>query len=221
MLERLFLLLFVLICLGPGVSFAHPGHDHRHHHDFSDIERWVKAFEDPARATWQKPIELVKFLNLKPGQVVADLGAASGYLSRPLARAVAPSGWVFAVEVESGFFAPLHQLAADQGIQNIATVLAQPDNPCLPENSVDLILICNTLHHIEERPAYYAKLKRALRRKGRLVIVDFFHDREIPIGPKKEERLSLVQVERELSEAGFKTSSETELLPYQYIVIGQ
>lgn len=201
--------------------WAHPGHGHSKHHDFSDIPRWMKAFEDPARDAWQKPQELVSFLKLQPGQVVADLGAASGYLSRPMAQAVGPKGWVFAVEVESGFFAPLHQLAADYGIHNIATVLATADDPCLPEASVDVILICNTLHHIEERPAYYDKLKRALKPKGRFVVVDFFHDRDIPVGPKRSERLSVRQVNDELSAAGFQVSQELNLLPYQYIITGQ
>lgn len=192
-----------------------------HHHNFSDVPRWVKAFEEKSRDEWQKPAAVVEYLDLKPGQVVADLGAASGYFSRPLARAVAPEGWVFAVEVEPGFFPPLHQLALEQGVGNIATVLARLDDPNLPRGSTDLIFICDTLHHIEGRPAYYEKLKAALKPGGRIAVVDFFPDREIPVGPKKSERLSVRQVSDELTAAGFRVHSEVNLLPYQYIVVGE
>lgn len=193
---------------------------HRHH-DFKDIPRWVDAFEEKSRDAWQKPAEVVEYLGLQPGQVVADLGAASGYFSRPLAKAVGPTGWVFAVEVEAGFFAPLHQLAEKSGVFNIATVLASADDPHLPEASTDVVFICDTLHHIEGRPAYYAKLKQALRPSGRIVVVDFFPDREIPVGPKKSERLSVEQVSQELRAAGMQVSSNLTLLPYQYIIVGE
>jgi len=180
----------------------------------------MEAFEEKSRDAWQKPQLVVDFLELKSGQVVADLGAASGYFSRPLARAVGPEGWVFAVDVEGGFFAPLQQLAQSQGVNNIATVLASADDPHLPQASTDLIFICDTLHHIEKRAAYYDKLKAALKPEGRIVVVDFFHDRDIPVGPRKEERLSPEQVCQELQAAGLKVTQNLTLLPYQYIVIG-
>lgn len=195
-------------------------HPHSKHHDFHDVPRWVKAFEEPSRDAWQKPAEVVQWLQLHPGDVVADLGAASGYFTRPLARAVGPTGWVFALEVEPGFFEPLHKLAQQEGVTNVATVLCRPDNPDLPESSVDLVFICDTLHHIEQRPAYYEKLKAALKPGGRVAVVDFFSDRDIPVGPKKSERLSVQQVEQELRDAGFDVQHNLELLPYQYVVVG-
>ena len=202
-------------------AWAQPAHHGGAHHDFKDVPRWVEAFEEKSRDAWQKPNEVVEYLGLQPGQVVADLGAASGYFSRPLARAVGPTGWVFAVEVEAGFFPPLHQLAAQAGVNNIATVLASFDDPHLPEASTDVVFICDTLHHIEGRPAYYAKLKQALKSNGRIVVVDFFPDRDIPVGPKKGERLSVDQVTCELQAAGFLVSQNLTLLPYQYILVGE
>ncbi|MFN8612359.1 MAG: class I SAM-dependent methyltransferase [Vulcanimicrobiota bacterium] len=200
-----------------GLAWAEP---HRHH-DFKDVPHWVEAFEEKSRDAWQKPQEVVDWLQLRPGQVVADLGAASGYFSRPLARKLGPGGWVFAIEVEPGFFPPLHQLAAQAGVSNIATVLASFDDPHLPDESTDLVFICDTLHHIEGRPAYYEKLKRALKPGGRIAVVDFFPDRDIPVGPKKSERLSVEQVTGEFQAAGLEVSSNLELLPYQYIIVGQ
>ena len=211
----------VALALSLGAWAQPPSGHHSKHHDFKDVPHWVKAFEEKSRDAWQKPREVVEFLGLQPGQVVADLGAASGYFSRPLAQAVAPSGWVFAIEVEPGFFPPLHELAQKEGVNNIATVLASVTDPNLPVGSTDVIFICDTLHHIEGRPAYYDKLKKALKPEGRIVVVDFFADREIPVGPKKEERLSPQQVTQELTQAGFQVTQNLTLLPYQYIIIGE
>lgn len=209
--------LFLLLALGPWVQ-AEP---HAHgHHDFSDIPRWVQAFEEPGRDAWQKPEQVVAWLALRPGQVVADLGAASGYFTRPLARAVAPGGYALGLEVEPGFFEPLHRLAEKAGVFNVGTWLCAVDDPRLPAASVDLVFICDTLHHLTERPTYYAKLRAALRPGGRVAVVDFFPDRDIPVGPKKSERLSPEQVSGELQAAGFHISSNLDLLPYQYIVVG-
>lgn len=215
-MKRLFLALSLSLA-----AWAQPAHHGGSHHDFKDVPRWVEAFEEKSRDAWQKPLEVVEYLGLQPGQVVADIGAASGYFSRPLARALAPNGWVFAVEVEGGFFPPLHQLAAKAGVHNIATVLGSFDDANLPEASTDVVFICDTLHHIEGRPAYYEKLKRALKPNGRIVVVDFFPDRDIPVGPKKSERLSVEQVTRELQAAGMQVSQNLTLLPYQYIIVGE
>lgn len=209
-----------LVCFLLTVPLLAEPHHHGKHHDFSDIPRWVEAFEESSRDAWQKPQEVVDYLQLKAGQTAADIGASSGYFARPLARAVGPTGLVYAVDVEAGFFAPLHQLAAKQGLYNLATILASPDDPHLPPSSVDLIFLCDTLHHIEGRPAYYEKIKAALRPGGRLVAVDFFPDREIPVGPKKEERLSPQQVRGEFEAAGLSVTENLTLLPYQYILVG-
>jgi len=214
-MKRLLFALALGLC-----GWAQPAH-HGGHHDFKDIPRWVEAFEEKSRDAWQKPVEVVEYLGLQPGQVVADLGAASGYFSRPLARAVGPTGWVFAIEVEAGFFPPLHELAAKVGVNNIATVLASLNDPHLPEASTDVVFICDTLHHIEGRPAYYQKLITALKPNGRIVVVDFFPDRDIPVGPKKGERLSPEQVSQELRQAGLAVTQNLTLLPYQYIIIGE
>jgi ubiquinone/menaquinone biosynthesis C-methylase UbiE len=212
------LLLPLLLC---GALGAEPHKHHHHHHDFSDIPRWVEAFEESSREAWQKPAAVVDYLQLKPGQVVADVGASSGYFSRPLAKAVGPSGWVFAVDIEPGFFAPMHKLAAQQGIHNLATILATASSSNLPPASTDLIFICDTWHHIENRPSYLEHLKACLRPGGRIAVVDFFDDRDIPVGPKKEERLSPQSVSAEFQKAGLKVEQNLTLLPYQYIVVGQ
>ncbi len=196
---------------------------HRHHknHDFGDIDRWVQRFEDPARADWQRPDLVVESLGLRPGQNVADIGAGTGYFTRRLARLVSPGGFALAVDVEPGFFPYINKRAREDDQFNILTVKADYDNPRLEENSLDLIFICDTLHHIDNRASYYEHLKRALRPGGRVVVVDFFKDKKIPVGPGPAMRLSAPSLKAEFERAGFAVSVDTVSLPYQYILDAQ
>lgn len=206
-----------LVLLTPGYA----QHHHHKNHDFSDIDRWVERFEDPARADWQRPDEVVESLGLRPGQNVADIGAGTGYFTRRLARRVSPGGFALAVDVEPGFFPYVNKRAREDGQFNILTVQADYENPRLEENSLDLIFICDTLHHIENRASYYQHLKKALRPGGRVVVVDFFKDKKIPVGPGPAMRLSAASVKAELESAGFAVSVDRVTLPYQYILDAQ
>lgn len=214
------------IASAPEGARAAPGPKHRSpspaaqrpHHPFSDAAYWVRILEDPGRAEWQRPAAVVETLALRPGMVVADIGAGTGYFSRRLARAVAPGGRVLAVDIEPALLAELRRRAAAAGINNIATVLAEPADPRLAPASLDLVFIADTWHHISRRVAYARRLRAALRPGGRLVIVDWAA-RETPIGPPRAMRVSAEQVVRELKEAGFRLLARPPLLPYQYLLV--
>ena len=188
-----------------------------HHHDFGDIDRWVSIFEEPGREKWQKPREVVDWLAPQPHSTVADVGAASGYFSRAFAHKLS-KGWSIAVEIEPGFFKPIHQLAQKEGLRNVLTQLCPADGPGLPADSVDCIFLCDTLHHITPRPTYFQEVRRCLRRGGSLALVEYFPDRELPFGPKKSERLDPALVSEELRQAGFRVRLNDQLLPYQYVI---
>ena len=193
-------------------------HKHKGHHDFKDTDKWIQKFEDPARAKWQKPDTVVKAMQLKPGYNVADIGAASGYFTRRMAKQISPGGIALAVELEPGFFSYILDRARREGQKNLLTVQCTEDDPRLPEATLDVILICDTLHHIEKRPAYYQKLKKSLRPYGRVVIVDFKKYAKIPFGPKPPMRLSSDKVRKEFEAAGFQVGIDIDTLPYQYIL---
>ncbi len=214
---RYLIVLLTLLAL-PVAAQHHEGHQQ---HDFADVSRWIDRFEAPSRKVWQKPDQVVEFLKLQPGQQVADIGAGSGYFTRRFAAAVGEEGKALAVEIESGFFPFIKETAEQLGLSSLMTHLAQSDDPLLPENSMDMIFICDTLHHIENRQPYYQKITQALKPGGRLVVVDFFKNRDLPVGPGARMKLSWSRVKWELERAGFKTQVELELLPYQYIVIGR
>ena len=215
---------FIIVCL-TALSFLSPvlaqdGHGKHEggHHSFGDVEKWIQRFEDPARAEWQKPDLVVEMLDLKPGMNVADIGGASGYFTRRLAKKVMPGGVALLVDIQSHFFPYVIQRSQEEKQYNLFTVQALADDPRLPEASIDLILIVDTLHHIEGRPAYYQKLVKSLRGKGRVVVVDFKKDAEIPVGPKPAMRLRDSDVKKELEEAGFQVEVDNETLDYQYII---
>ena len=195
---------------------AQEGADHAH--PPGDAEAYIKLLEDPAREEWQQPDQVVYRLDLKPDDEIADIGAGSGYFAVRLAKAVGASGKVYAVDVEQKMLDHIEKRAERENVDNIQTVLAEPGDPHLGSASVDLIFICNTLHHIENRGRYYRLLLRALRPGGRLVIVDF-HKRKLPVGPPVEMKIEKKVCIKELQSAGFRLAEDIDLLNYQYFLI--
>ena len=179
---------------------------------------YIQHLEDPGRAAWQKPDEVVQALNLKSGQNVADIGAGSGYFTVPFAHRVGPAGKVYAVDIDREMLAYIEQRAQQESLQNIQTVLADPHNPKLAPASVDLIFICATLHHITDRAKYYPLLAQALRPRGRVVNIDF-DKRPLPVGPSLEMKIARADVLSEFAAAGFHLAQEFNFLPYEYFLV--
>jgi ubiquinone/menaquinone biosynthesis C-methylase UbiE len=209
-----------LLLLAAVPALARSSDDATSHRRFDDPAYWSKVFDDPGRAAWQKPEELVAALGLRPGQCVADLGAGTGYFSRLLSAAVGPTGTVLAVDPEPNLVAHLRQRAEREGSANVVPVLASLDNPRLPAGLVDVVLIVDTVHHIDDRVAYFRRLRQALRPPGRIAIVDW-QKRELPVGPEMDHKLAREQVVREMETAGYRLVEEPSILPYQYFLIFQ
>jgi ubiquinone/menaquinone biosynthesis C-methylase UbiE len=98
----------------------------------------IVSMERAERDAWQKPDGVIKALDLKNHEVVADIGAGTGYFSRRLAQAVAPDGKVYAVDVAADILAYLKERANRENIHNIVTIVSRSEDPMLPANSVDL-----------------------------------------------------------------------------------
>ncbi len=196
------------------------GHDHdaTSRHRFDDPERWAAIFEDPERDTWQKPELVLDFLGLRPGQVVADLGAGTGYFTVRLARRVGVSGRVYAVDIEPKLIAYLGERAKKEDLPQVVAVLAEPDDPKLPQGTLDLVLVVDTWHHIDDRLRYLERLARVLRPGGRVAVVDF-REGELPVGPPPDHKLSREHIVGEFAEAGWHLVAESDALPYQYVLV--
>src|SRR5215831_11625416 len=110
-------------------------------------EEWSKTLEQPSRVEGLKIAEIVARLELKPGQVVADLGAGTGLFSVPIAKAVAPSGRVYSVEIDEGYFPMILGRAKEGNLSNVKTVLGEFKDPKLPAQDVDLAFMHDVLHH--------------------------------------------------------------------------
>jgi predicted methyltransferase len=193
-------------------------HDATSHHRFDDPVQWSKVFDDPARAAWQKPEELVAALHLQPGQRVADLGAGTGYFSRLLSTAVGADGAVFAVELEPNLVTHLRDRAEREGTRNVVPVLASAGDSRLPAGLIDVVLIVDSYHHIDDRIVYFQGLRHTLRPTGRVAIVDW-HKRPLPVGPEMKHKLARETVVDEMTAAGYRLVDEPTVLPYQYFLV--
>jgi len=210
-------LLIALLVLSAGVAAAGP-HDATARHSFDDVDHWSAVFDDPKRDAWQKPDEIVKALGLRPGMAVADLGAGTGYMSRRLSEAVGPRGTVFAVDLEPNLVARLRERAERERTANVVPVLASGDNPRLPAGGVDLVLVLDAYHHLDDRLRYFRDLSAALRPGGRVAVIDW-HKRPLPVGPDLNHKISREQVTSEMTAAGWTLDSEPDVLPYQYLLV--
>ena len=172
-------------------------------------EEWVTTLEGPPRVATQKIDQVLSDLSLKPGMVVADIGAGSGLFSRPLAKAVAPAGKVYAVDIQQDLLDHINQRNKEENIRNIQTVLGEYDDPKLPARNVDLAFINDVLHHIQHRAVYLKALGTYIKPSGRIAIIEM--NKDDPNTPHKKQPELLVgrdEILQWMSDAGFKLVDE-------------
>jgi ubiquinone/menaquinone biosynthesis C-methylase UbiE len=194
---------------------ASPREMHERHHD---PQAYMAALDDPARDDYQKPAEVMRALALREGEVVADIGSGTGYFTVRFARAVGEGGRVYAVDISPDMVRHLNRRLRDADIRNVVTVLADPDDPLLFEDSVDRVVIVDTWHHIADQPAYLEKLRRILRPGGQVVHIDF-QKRDTPVGPPTSEKIARKDLIAQMEAAGFHLTAEHDFLPYQYFLV--
>jgi ubiquinone/menaquinone biosynthesis C-methylase UbiE len=206
----------VSLTIGPLIAQAPPD-QHAVHQLHSDPKAYIAALEDPKRDAYQKPHEVIQALGLKEGEVVADIGAGSGYFTIRLAHHVGNSGRVYAVDVSPDMIRHLHTRVRDQRLLNILPILAAADDPLLPQ-PVDRFLFVDVWHHIENQAGYLALIKKQLKPGGQVVMIDF-HRRELPVGPPLGMKIAREDLLKQMQTHGFQLVKEHTFLPYQYFLV--
>lgn len=208
------------LVLAPAAAAQGPPHaaDRDSHGNPDDLDAYAAHLEAPARASWQKPDQVVAALGLRPGQTACDIGAGPGYFSLRLARAVGPQGRVFAVDVEPRLLTILRERLAAGRLRNVTPVLAVFDDPLLPDGACDVVLIVDTYHHFNDGPAYLRGLQRALRPGGRIANIDY-QKRATPVGPPLAHRVAREDFLADARSAGLSLAAEPRFLPYQYFLV--
>lgn len=206
----------LISCAGHNQQHASEQHAPATEQRFRDIEFWVNIFEDPERDAWQKPAEVVKKMQLKPGDIVADIGAGTGYFTRRFAVAVGPGGKAVGLDIEKSMVDYMNEDAGKLGLGNYKARVVRTDDPELEPQSVDVIFLCNTYHHIENRIEYFKKVSKSLKPGGRIISVDFYKD--IDFGPPRDHKLAKDVVLGEMKEAGYRLIASHDILPYQYFL---
>jgi predicted methyltransferase len=187
---------------------------HRLH---SDPKAYIAALEDPKRDAYQKPHEVMEALAIKAGEVIADIGAGSGYFTLRLAHHVGAEGRVYAVDVSPDMIRHLNGRVRDLGVLNVSTILAPPDDPLLPQ-PVDRFLIVDVWHHVENQAGYLELMKKRLKPGGQVVMIDF-HKKELPVGPPADMKIAREDLLKQMEAAGFRLVKEHTFLPYQYFLV--
>lgn len=211
------ILLVAAIALIQPVFAQQQGQTANAHMNEQSFEELVKAFERPDRASWQKPDEVIAALGPIKGLRIIDIGCGTGYFSFRLEQAGAN---VIAADVDDRFIKYVDSVRKARGIteKNLQTRKVPADDPKLEKREVNLALLVNTYHHIENRKAYFAKVKAGLKGQGFVVIIDYFK-KEMPMGPPVSMKLSADEIIRELTLAGFtKFKVDDKLLPFQFVL---
>lgn len=176
--------------------------------------------ERPEREEEERLSLLVKELKLKPGHVVADIGAGSGVITIMMARKVGKSGKVYAVDIQPQMLQLLGDKLANLGIKNIERVLCTDKSPKLPAESIDLALMVDVYHEFEFPFETILELSKALKPGGRVAFVEYRgEDPDVPI--KLVHKMTEAQVKKEIEqpEFGLKWKETIKSLPRQHIVI--
>jgi precorrin-6B methylase 2 len=172
----------------------------------------------PEREAEEHPEAVIDAMELRGGEVVADLGAGSGYFTFRLAAKVGKAGKVLAVDIQDEMLDTLRRRAATLGVTNVQEVKASPTDPHLPSGGVDRVLMVDVYHELAYPYEVMTKVRAALKPGGRVVFVEY--RKEDPLVPIKEvHKMSVEQLTKEMKEVGLVPVRTIESLPAQHIVI--
>jgi FkbM family methyltransferase len=216
----------------PHKSKESPGYETRDKHDPDGIGRFYMNREiaivmgheaagwldRPEREKEEHSSKLLKTLDLKDGDIVADIGAGTGYFSFPIAAKVGPKGKVQAVEIQQEMLDIIAKRMKENKVENIDLILGTETDPKLPASSVDLMLMVDVYHEFSDPYEMTVNMVKALKPGGRLVFVEFrANDEKVPIKPVHT--MAIDQVKKEMALHPLKYVKTIDTLPWQHVII--
>lgn len=176
--------------------------------------------ERPERNAEENTELLMKSLPVKPGEVIADIGAGTGYYARRLAKKVGPKGKVFAVDIQPEMLAHLTNRMAALSISNVQAFLGTVTDPKLPAASVDWVLMVDVYHEFSHPYEMMKAICKSLKPKGQVIFVEFRgEDPKVPIKPLH--KMTEAQLRKEMSVHPLEWRETIPVLPRQHIIIFQ
>jgi ubiquinone/menaquinone biosynthesis C-methylase UbiE len=180
----------------------------------------VHKLEAKERLLWLPPGEVLGWLELRPGMIVADIGTGTGYFAIPMARAIAPGGRVFAVDLQAELLDVLRgKLGQADAPANIVLLQGTASSTGLADASCDLALLANVWHELDDHAAALAELERMLKPAGRIAVLDWRPDAEHPPGPPIEHRLPASEVQGFFHDHGKRVDAVHNVGQYSYLIL--
>jgi SAM-dependent methyltransferase len=172
----------------------------------------------PERESEEHPDVALDAIGIAKGSTVADIGAGAGYMTWRLAERVGPSGKVYANDIQPEMLELLRKNMDQRKLANVTTVLGAIDDPKLPRDAIDLVLLVDVYHEFSAPQAMLRRIRESLRKDGRLVLLEYRgEDPKVPIRP--EHKMTVAQVKTELEPEGFRLDRVSEELPRQHILV--
>jgi predicted methyltransferase len=176
---------------------------------------WLERAE---RESEESPAQAIALIGVTPGITVADVGAGSGYMTTRLARAVGPTGRVYATDLQPAMLDLLREKVRTNGLANVTVVQATETEANLPAGAIDLVLLVDVYHELSRPQETLRSLHAALKADGRLVLVEYRgEDPTIPIAPTH--RMSVSEAKTEVEAEGFRFDRLIPGLPRQHIIV--
>ena len=174
--------------------------------------------ERPEREDEERPTRLLEALKLQPGQVIADVGAGSGYLSWRMAQQVGGKGKVYATDIQPEMLVLLEQNMKSRGLTNVVAVLGTTTNAALPEKSIDLAIMVDVYHEFDHPYEMMRGIVRGLKPGGRVVFVEYRGEEKwVPIKPLH--KMTEAQVRKEMALHPVEWVETLKILPRQHVIV--
>jgi ubiquinone/menaquinone biosynthesis C-methylase UbiE len=227
MKPRYLLSALLAVCLGLAPVFTPLGAQEQNvspginrQYENPDWSQWVAAFESEDREVYARRHAIVAATGVRPGMVVADIGAGTGLFTRLFASRVAPAGKAYAVDISATFIDNILRTCRELGLDNVEGIVNTARSAGLPDASIDLAFITDTYHHFEYPASMLASIHSALRAGGRLILIDFRRDpRHNPPWIMQHVRAGKDTVILEVQAAGFRFLEEKPLLRSNYFLV--